>query len=212
MMFIYGLIDPDTRQLRYIGQSIRGFARPISHWKNKRNRELKDHAHCWVRSVLKRGKVPEIEVIQECSSFAELDEAEDFWMEYFRMIGCDLTNTYHGGKGAKGMCLSQERKKAIGDFHRGKIESEETRRLKSIAHKGKTLSEQTRKKLSLSIKSTKEKMFANKHVELSCPICDKIFKRLKIHLRSNKVCCSLCCASKFYWQNKKGVQRDDKGI
>lgn len=117
---IYGLIDPRTGQLRYVGQSIRGLRRPVEHWKRRRFREAKDHCHTWVRSVLRDGLTPEIEILQECSSFSELDEAEDFWITYFRFIGCDLTNDPRAGKGTKGLAAPNKGRK-LSDEHRRKI-------------------------------------------------------------------------------------------
>src|SRR4051812_37966689 len=89
---IYGLIDPDSQELRYIGQTIHGLLRPVSHWMNKRQRTSGDYCHCWVRNVLSRGKIPEILIIEESENSSQLDKSEEFWIEYFRSIGCPLTN------------------------------------------------------------------------------------------------------------------------
>lgn len=164
-LLIYGLIDPRNGQLRYVGQSIRGLRRPVEHWKNKRHREAKDHCHTWVRSVLRDGFVPEVEIIQECSSFAELDEAEDFWIAYFRFIGCNLTNTHTCGKGTKGLPsptkgrkLSEEHKMKIAASRKGIKPWHAGLKLKELRperynrgpwNKGKTgiYSEETRRKI-----------------------------------------------------------------
>jgi len=96
--FVYGLIDPRNGALRYVGSSTRGMDRPRDHWKRKQDRERHDHCHAWVRSLLREGLVPVVEVLE---TTRHLNEAEPFWIAYFRMIGADLTNMTDGGEGAQ---------------------------------------------------------------------------------------------------------------
>jgi len=124
--YIYGLIDPTTKQLRYVGQTAQGPSYPTTHWKRKRKRERKDHCHCWVRSVLASGMIPEIIILQEVEIENDLSEAEIFWIAYFKMIGCRLTNMTDGGEGtrgfaspAKGKKFSDEHKRKISDARKG---------------------------------------------------------------------------------------------
>lgn len=97
---IYGLIDPRNGQLRYVGQSSRGLIRP----KQRHAR----HCWSWEENLKCEGLVPEIEILQECNLIDELDEAEIFWIGYFRMIGANLTNISTGGCGSKGAKRSEE--------------------------------------------------------------------------------------------------------
>ena len=59
----------------------------------------------------------------------------------------------------KGISLSEEHKKKIGDANRGKTRSEEIRKVYSEVHKGSKLSEETKQKLSIThmgLKRTEE--------------------------------------------------------
>lgn len=89
--------------IRYVGQSIRGMKRPLEHWAPTKGLRRFDHCHNWVRQVISSGFIPEIEIIQgfDNVNFTQemLDDAEDFWIEYFRYIGCPLTNLRRGGRG-----------------------------------------------------------------------------------------------------------------
>lgn len=122
---IYALIDPRTRELRYVGQSVRGVARAKSHWRTKKERERKDHTHCWIRKLLAEGQVPEVEILETLEPSANvralLDEAEIFWLGYFRMIGANLTNHTIGGCGSYGYRHTAEAKEKMRKNKRGRV-------------------------------------------------------------------------------------------
>lgn len=125
---IYGLVDPRNSQLRYIGQSSTSLDRPSRHWRTKRFREANDHCHCWVRNVLSSGQKPSIVVIQVFDDFEILNDAEIFWIAYFRKAGHRLTNMTDGGGGTRGVPsawkgkeLSPEHRAKIGKASKGRI-------------------------------------------------------------------------------------------
>lgn len=98
---IYILIDPFTQENRYVGKSTSGLSRPKQHFKAK---ELKGTTHKanWVKSVMAKGKLPIIYVIEEFDTKEELEEAEQFWIANFKFLGCNLTNATLGGEGTVG--------------------------------------------------------------------------------------------------------------
>ena len=96
---IYGLVDPRSGSLRYIGSTSRGLIRPQEHWKRRQERERNDHCHAWIRSLLRENLIPDVFIIEETD---HLEEAEQFWIACFKMIGADLTNMTIGGE-----CLQQ---------------------------------------------------------------------------------------------------------
>ncbi len=129
--YIYGLCDPITKQLRYVGKTINPDRRLKDHLRNKK----RNHLSCWIGSLLKQDKHPEIFVIEKIDS-SEWQEAERFWISYFRYIGADLVNGSYGGLGGskKGHRFSPEGRARINAAT-------------SAACKGKSLSPEHRKKL-----------------------------------------------------------------
>jgi hypothetical protein len=101
VVFIYGLTDPRTGQLRYVGRTIRELrARLNNHIASAR--EASDrHVNCWIRGLLASGLKPEMILLEEAGA-ATWEEAETFWIEYWRWLGADLTNLAIGGSGSMG--------------------------------------------------------------------------------------------------------------
>lgn len=103
---IYGLKDPITKELRYVGQTTKEstnyrFKGHINEKKNTRKNQ-------WIRSLKNKNTLPVIFIIDECYSLDELNRLEIFWIGYFKSIGCRLTNVTIGGDGAKGVKQSAE--------------------------------------------------------------------------------------------------------
>lgn len=180
--YIYGLIDPSTGQLRYIGQTVRKIEyRLTSHLGSAKTLnkfgELKynSYVYRWIRQVLAQNQEPQIVLIQEFQEEDVLDDAETFWIAYFRKMGCPLTNLASGGRvGCRGRKASDESKKRMSIAqrslnkklseelkmrlslaNRGKKASEEAKKKMSEAHKGRIVSDETRVKMSLSFKGRK---------------------------------------------------------
>ena len=96
---IYGLIDPRTLLIRYVGQSARGLQRPKEH----------RHASCpdtycrrWVRCLEELGLTYSIVILESVEDPKQLSEAERWWIAYGRALRWPLTNLTDGG------CLSEE--------------------------------------------------------------------------------------------------------
>lgn len=129
------MIDPLTKELRYIGYSseierrIKDHHRPIY-------LKVKTHKNNWIKSLLSQGQRAEFIIIEEYESADELPQAEIEMVEYFRYLGVNLTNGTRGGDGhRKGDKLSEETKKKLseafsGEKHPmyGKTHSEEVRK------------------------------------------------------------------------------------
>ena len=79
--FIYGLIDPVTKELRYVGKTRIGIERAMA----------KHSAYCrsWIRKLNRNGLVQEVVILEETE---ELDEAEKRLITFFRQLGYPLTN------------------------------------------------------------------------------------------------------------------------
>lgn len=129
MSFIYGLIDPNTLDVRYIGKAHDPWGRlygPQGH--------LKDKYHCykvhWIQSLLKQNLTPNICIFEQCNETIWQEREKD-WIAFGKRVGWPLTNTTDGGEG----------------FSKGCFVSEETRNKIRIANVGKKLSEETKNKL-----------------------------------------------------------------
>lgn len=91
---IYGLRDPRTLEVRYIGQTCRGFVRPRVHSWYARKGENSYKAR-WIRSLQKIGLKPDIVVLEETTK-EQLDAREIWWIAKYRATG-RLTNLSAGG-------------------------------------------------------------------------------------------------------------------
>lgn len=156
---VYGLVDPQTKQLRYIGKSQRGISRPKQH-SMPTYLKASTHKNNWIRSLLAKELKPEIVIIQSFDDNDILSQAEIHWIAYFKAMGCPLTNQCRGGEGFTGP-HTDESKRKIGLGARRPM-SEEIKRHLSEASKGRPLSEKHRLALRVPHKplseSTKQKM------------------------------------------------------
>lgn len=111
---IYGLEDPRTHELRYIGRSSNGLRRPRDHSKPSYLKiDGNTHKANWVRSLLRAGLVPGIRVLRECSSNEETCTAECELIAFYRAKGARLTNQSAGGEGAFGVLRSKKTKRKM---------------------------------------------------------------------------------------------------
>jgi group I intron endonuclease len=119
-IFIYGLMDPITNQVRYIGKSVNPKQRLRRHIANI---NLYDsHKDRWLRKLNENGVRPEIIIIDEVS-----EDDWQFWethyIAYFKFLGCSLTNGTDGGDqppSTKGRRHTEESRKKMSDTKKGK--------------------------------------------------------------------------------------------
>lgn len=92
---IYGLRDPDTKQIRYIGYSSNLQQRYSYHLSDPK----RTHKGNWIRSLKQKGLKPELVVLEECNAdnWAERERA---WIAQAKAQGLPLTNATDGGEGA----------------------------------------------------------------------------------------------------------------
>jgi hypothetical protein len=116
---VYGLIDPITMMVRYVGKSSNGLARPKSH-KTPTNRIKKTYVGAWIRSLYKQGLTYTIVVLEVCSERADLPDCERWWISYGRLSGWPLTNLTDGGEGRPGYIPTPETRQRMSDAQRGR--------------------------------------------------------------------------------------------
>lgn len=93
-LFVYGLIDPRTNLLRYVGKSTSGFHRFSSNYVAK--------CGAWRASLKAKGLRIIVIILEQCSTKEELCKVEEFTIANFRAAGCNLLNIADGGNGIKG--------------------------------------------------------------------------------------------------------------
>lgn len=101
IIHIYILSDPRTGIARYVGKTVNPKARLKSHIREPR----RSHKNYWVKSLLRAGFEPVMEIIEEVTE-AQWEEAERFYCAFFRSVGGALLNQDIGGLSAKGMSAS----------------------------------------------------------------------------------------------------------
>lgn len=104
---IYGLIDPFTNQLRYVGKTMRFQQRKNEHLRLKKNPTT--YSDKWLNSLINRGVKPQIEIFEEVDHKENLSELEIFYIAYFKSIGCNLCNHTYGGEGVSRFHSLEER-------------------------------------------------------------------------------------------------------
>ena len=152
MAIIYGLLDPRTNELRYVGKTSAKLKKRFQqHIYFGKIRTKKTN---WLKSLRETKQEPRLIVLQ----IVKLDEwriAEQSWIVFFRNLGSRLTNLTDGGDGRNGAIVTQEMRKRMSDAHKGKIISLEQREKMRQGLKGRVVSEETRKKISEAHKGRK---------------------------------------------------------
>jgi hypothetical protein len=150
---IYALLDPRDGEIRYIGRTVKALeVRLLQHLRDKGQREKRAEKRVtyrvyWVQSLKQQGVTPIIRLIQEVPVI-NMDEAEDYWTEYFRSLGCRLVNAKAKGPGKLGYKHDEEARAAISAGNKGKPKSPEHRAKLAAAQTGKKLSQETRDLMS----------------------------------------------------------------
>lgn len=109
---IYGLKECDSNDIRYIGQSSCGMDRPREHFKPS-SLNSRSHKVNWVKKCLKDNRKPHIIVIYELNDDEDIDQLEEYFIDQYRTLGHNLTNSTNGGKGTKGHILREDTKTLI---------------------------------------------------------------------------------------------------
>lgn len=91
--FIYGLKDPVTKNIRYVGKSNNPNKRIYEHHQIKRLK-TNTHKNNWIKSLIKQNLKAELVILETCYE-ENWSEREKFWIRNIE----NLTNTLEGGKG-----------------------------------------------------------------------------------------------------------------
>lgn len=98
-VFIYGLCDPDTNELRYIGLTGNGFKRISGHYNDCLLNYKYSAVKKWIKKLRSHNKIFNVIYIEYFDEDGiHVDESERFWIQYFTAIGCNLLNHEKGGR------------------------------------------------------------------------------------------------------------------
>lgn len=100
LLLIYGLVDPNSKQIKYIGKSSSGLIRPKSHSSpSSLKKDCNSKKVKWIISLLENDKKPEIVVLDYSNSVEENNEKEIKYIKQYREAGFELFNILDGGNG-----------------------------------------------------------------------------------------------------------------
>ena len=92
-IYIYGLQDPTTNEIRYVGKTNNPKKRLMFHlYCNDTNK----HKSNWIMSLKKTGTKPNLLILEKTNEI-EWEEREKHWIKYGRDNGWRLTNICDGG-------------------------------------------------------------------------------------------------------------------
>lgn len=227
---IYGLRDPRTNEIRYVGKSTEGIKRPRRHSSIEKNRNF--YKTKWVTKLRSIGLMFSIVVLQELPDAESLWEAEREWIRIGRSaLGNRLTNKTDGGEGTPGYVRPIESRQRIAEKLRNKPQTPENlanlARM-SAAHKGKKrpprssewckkigdaqrglkrgpLSLEHRQKLSEKV--VPKKLLCHKGHELIDGNLKIIFRKNGLGIKRPKRRCLICWSDKNKRQNTRRRER-----
>lgn len=92
---VYGLCDPCTNNLRYVGYTGRRISQRLAE-----HIALRNNAYCraWIKRLLNKGHKPTLTILSIHKNYYEAIEAEKIWLKYFFLAGYQLTNLAKGGR------------------------------------------------------------------------------------------------------------------
>jgi group I intron endonuclease len=134
---IYKLIDPISNDIRYIGLTFNTLKQRLgSHLRETG----KSHKCNWIKKLKSNGLKPIIESVEDnISSYDECCLREIYYIDYYKKIGCNLTNSASGGN--KNKKMSDETKRKMSESAKSR-----TFKLVHTNKSKKTLSERTKER------------------------------------------------------------------
>ena len=146
---IYGLVDTDTMELRYVGQTTQSLAKRFN--AHMRLRSSNIHLNNWLRtadvSAIVLERIP-----------VDLDEAEMCWIADMRAAGTRLLNITDGGGGINGYTHSAKSRAKMSIANTGRVVSDTHKTKLSTAAMGHSVNAETRAKISVAMRGKQHAM------------------------------------------------------
>ena len=116
---IYGLHDPVTGELRYIGQTVKSVSQRLATHLSPSSLRRHSYLYRWLKGLVERGLKPSWSQIAEAEDQTELDLLEVLSIAEARASGTRLVNLSNGGGGRAGYVPSTEEREKIAVKQRG---------------------------------------------------------------------------------------------
>lgn len=152
---LYVLVDPNTRKIRYVGQTSQTVRARLSQhiWHTTSPSQPKHHVNSWIKVLLEAGQKPILRLVCLRETLEEIDVAEIASIARLRAKGYKLCNITSGGDGHYVMAeetREKRRQSSLGEKNPlfGKKHTEETKAYLKKIGTGKPCSPETRAKLS----------------------------------------------------------------
>lgn len=108
----------------------------------------------WINSLLKKGLEPDMFLVEEVDD--NWVDAEQFWIQYYKSLGCRLTNHSIGGEGVIGLKPNEETRKKMSMSAKNRTDrkpiSDEHKKKISMTLMGHSVSDKTRTLISRNTK------------------------------------------------------------
>lgn len=155
---VYGLLEPSTHEIRYVGKAINLDNRIRKHLQPSKLKES-THKNNWLKKLINDNQKPIVVILKKCDNEIELNETEIELIKEYKKLGCKITNSTDGGDGGKlnsdiidKMKETKRLNKQESFWLNKKLSKQHCKNI-SDGKKGYVASEQTRKKLSESLKN-----------------------------------------------------------
>jgi hypothetical protein len=235
MRCVYGLTDPRTGKIHYVGATRLGHSRPSANWTPSALAvELNEAKRMWLEEVREIG-TPGILILERIDSPKpyDLGAAEKRWILALREQGHPLTNISPGGDGFPGYVHSADTRRKISEAKQGVPRSPADRAKMSASHltrdrspeeleqitalgrgwKGKTRSPETRAKMSAakqgrprSPETIAKVAAALRGRTLNSEQRAKLSQALTGKVRSPETRAKMSEAKRKYWAERKAAQ------
>lgn len=165
--YVYGLYDPRTDELRYVGQTVKDLNVRLSHHIYQ-CKNVKNHKCNWINYLLNLNEKPVIKEIETSRSDSKnnlhklLINREIFLISE-NILKHNLTNLTKGGEGCFGYIHTEEHKQKISNLLKGRVYSEATKKKIGEKSKGRFHSNLTKEKISASLIGDKNHFYGKKH-------------------------------------------------
>jgi hypothetical protein len=118
IIYIYALIDPITNDIRYIGKSNNVEKRFKKHMYDSLKNKKKTHKERWIFKLKEKNLIPSLIILKETTN-NEYEYWEEYYIKYYKSLGCKLTNYDEQGKG----CSKYKSKKYIKNMQSKQIKT-----------------------------------------------------------------------------------------